>query len=563
VNALDLIFRDDYGQCTQAVNEMIRTGNSVDLIARSYVKNGPVKIIHVNGHLLYDKDRNISGLQGSMRDITKESKMKELLKKQEEQLSLVFNNAPFGIVLFEGDSIIKSNGAFLDMIGYSFLESINLDLSDIFEPENYISTDSGKNESVIEFSKNILTRNGEVIKTRINIKDFVSESNNGKYKIAIVEDITAEFAKQEEYLEQNKQLEIILEKSPLGIILAENDTFRNVNPAFCDLLGYSKREIFKTPFNRMIYHDDLENNNHLYQKLLQGEIDQFMVVQRYVKKNGDIIHAKTNVSAVRNSDGDLHYIVGVLEDITDQIESEITRSKLLKQLEKSNVELHNYAHIVSHDLKSPVRNISTLVSWIKSDCDMEEDHPAHKQIQLIENNLEKMEALIQGILIYSSVGTIDEPIKDVPLENVINSILKILFIPEHVKVRIISPLPIIRAHELRLQQLFQNIISNAINYIDKETGEVEVDCKEEDVFWVISVRDNGIGIPKRFHEKIFEIFQSLGTDVNVNSTGIGLSIVKKIVDQYEGEIDLISEEGKGTTFFVKFKKELHYGGEKN
>ena len=128
----------------------------------------------------------------------------------------------------------------------------------------------------------------------------------------------------------------------------------------------------------------------------------------------------------------------------------------------------------------------------------------------------------------------------------------LFFIPDHVKIVTVKELPFIKGDETRFYQLFQNIISNSVVHIEKEEGIVEIDYEDHGTYWQFSISDNGVGIPKEYHEKIFKIFESVGN--KERSTGIGLSIVKKIIEIYQGEIWLESEINIGTTFFFTIKK---------
>ena len=134
----------------------------------------------------------------------------------------------------------------------------------------------------------------------------------------------------------------------------------------------------------------------------------------------------------------------------------------------------------------------------------------------------------------------------------VTDIIDVIHIPNHIKVNITTSLPTVKGNKFRLQQLFQNLISNAVKYNDKEQGTVKISCKDDQQFWLFSIEDNGPGIPKKYHEKIFQIFQTLDT---IESTGIGLSIVKKIFDLYNGKVWVESEEHIGTTFYFTLKKQ--------
>ena len=242
-----------------------------------------------------------------------------------------------------------------------------------------------------------------------------------------------------------------------------------------------------------------------------------------------------------------------IDDQAKQIvEANNQKEQLVKSLEKQNIELNEYAHIVSHDLKSPLRSIDTITNWLIEDHRENMNSECMNNLQLILNNVEKMDSLISGILEYSTIDKAETNKYDVDIHHLVKEIIDIIYIPSHIKVVIKGILPTLKGDKFRLQQLFQNLIGNAINYIDKPEGFVEVGVKDKENYWEFYVKDNGIGIAEAYHEKIFKVFQKLSTDEK--STGIGLAIVKKIVDYYEGIIYLDSSINIGTTFYFTLPK---------
>jgi PAS domain S-box-containing protein len=231
---------------------------------------------------------------------------------------------------------------------------------------------------------------------------------------------------------------------------------------------------------------------------------------------------------------------------------ELKNIKLLKELEKSNEALQEYAHVVSHDLKSPLRSINALISWIQEDNKNAFDASSLENFSLIEMTLERMEQLISDILSYSSIGSDGLEKQEIDVNQVVLDLKKILFIPSHIKVKIQNKLPVVIGERAKIQQLFQNLISNAIKFNDKKRGLVEVDVSEKKSFYQFSIKDNGPGIEKKYHDKIFKIFHSLNK--NNSSSGIGLAVVKKIVDLFNGEIWLESKLNEGATFYFTLKK---------
>ncbi|MEM9678868.1 MAG: ATP-binding protein, partial [Bacteroidota bacterium] len=198
------------------------------------------------------------------------------------------------------------------------------------------------------------------------------------------------------------------------------------------------------------------------------------------------------------------------------------------------------------------RSIDALVQWIKEDNKGEFDQATNQNFELIETTLEKMEQLISDVLEYSSVSSESKNQTNVDLNELIQDLKQILYVPEHISIHILNQLPTIVGDKTKLQQLFQNLISNAIKFNDKEKGLIEIDVEEQKSYYQFSIKDNGVGIEKKHHDKIFKIFHALNK--NKESTGIGLSIVKKIVDMYKGEIWLASVPNEGATFFFTIKK---------
>lgn len=227
------------------------------------------------------------------------------------------------------------------------------------------------------------------------------------------------------------------------------------------------------------------------------------------------------------------------------------KQDMLNELAHQNQELSDYAHMVSHDLKSPLRSIDTLTAWLKEDYEESFDENGKKTLKLIRNNVEKMDTLINGILEYSTIGKDQIEVYDVDLNLVLDSILNIIEIPKHISITK-SNLPTIKGDKYRLQQLFQNLIANAIKYNDKDQGSIEVGVENQKKYWQFYIKDNGKGIEEAYFDKIFKTFEKL--ENTPESSGIGLSIVKKIVELYGGKIWVESKLHEGSTFYFTIKK---------
>lgn len=243
----------------------------------------------------------------------------------------------------------------------------------------------------------------------------------------------------------------------------------------------------------------------------------------------------------------------IKEQSLEIIKINLQREELLKSLEKQNKALDEYAHMVSHDLKAPLRSIDTVINWFIEDNEGNFDANSRKSLDLILFNVEKMDLLINGILNYSSIEKQESENRFLNLKILIDEIIRSINVPGNIEIKLNKQLPIVYGNHFRFQQLFQNLLQNAINYNDKENGLIVIDFIEREDEYEFAVTDNGIGINEKYQHKIFDIFSKLNS--NTKSTGIGLSIVKKIIDLYGGEIWLESQEAIGTTFYFTLPKQ--------
>jgi signal transduction histidine kinase len=237
---------------------------------------------------------------------------------------------------------------------------------------------------------------------------------------------------------------------------------------------------------------------------------------------------------------------------------------LNERLEEANQKLHDFAHVVSHDLKTPLRGIRRLTELIAADCANILTPDGRKHVQQITERVDRMYSFIDKILEYSSVEDKDEDKSMVDLGELVNSVIETIDAPEKVTITIENQLPVYECNETRIVQVFQNLLGNAVKYIDKPQGQIRVGCVEEESFWKFSVEDNGPGIEKKHFDKVFELFKTLVPPDKGGGTGIGLATVKKIVEMYGGSVWLDSEPGKGSTFFFSLpKREATSENEKN
>ena len=223
-------------------------------------------------------------------------------------------------------------------------------------------------------------------------------------------------------------------------------------------------------------------------------------------------------------------------------------------LKRKNEELDQFAHIVSHDMKAPLRGIDNVVSWIEEDHKEELSPKVADYLQLIKGRVIRGENLIQGLLSYARIGKDENHKEELNIHSLVEEVLENFALNPGTRINLSPLLPVIYSEKLPLLQIFSNLIGNAIKYNDKEEGEISVYHKEYADQWEFFVKDNGPGIGKNYHEKIFLIFQTLQERDSFESTGVGLAIVRKILDSRNEKIFVSSEPGKGSVFSFTWKK---------
>lgn len=273
-----------------------------------------------------------------------------------------------------------------------------------------------------------------------------------------------------------------------------------------------------------------------------------------LRKDGSVFPMDLTVAEMRL--GERRMFTGMVRDITARKQIERRNLSLLHELTCANEELTSFAYVVSHDLKAPLRGIGALADWLAADYAEQFDDEGREHMRLLIQRVHRMSGMIDGILQYSRVGRVKEAVGAVDLNRLLVEVVDLLAPPAHIAVTVQADLPTLLAEPTRIEQLFYNLVSNAIKYMDKPQGRVHIGCVDQGSEWHFCVTDNGPGIAARHVDKIFQLFQTLAPRDRVESTGVGLALVKKIVELYHGRIWLDSVPGSGTTFWCALPKAI-------
>lgn len=497
----------------------------------------------------------------TVEDITNEKAINDKLKKSENRLASLILNLQTGVLLEdENRKILLVNKKFCNMFSIEFEADamIGLDCTNSAEHVKVMFKDEEKFvnriNDILKNKENIAVEELELKDGRCFERRYIPIVIEGIFKgnLWSYDDITLKKNYNESLTNEKEKYRNIIDNMNIGLLEVDNnDCILLANQHFSTMSGYPVDFLIGKKGAELFLSE--EEGIKIYKKHFErntGISDSYELIIK--NKNGKERNWLVSGGPNYNLNGKIIGSIGLHFDITEIKELEKQKQLLLEKLERQNEQLLDYAHIVSHDLKSPLRSIHSLVTFIKEDTDVVFNDKTSNYFNMIQEKAEKMDFLIEGILTYSKIENTEKNKTQIDLNQVINNVKKIIFTPDNITIILKNKLPIINNDLYRMQQLFQNLISNAIIFNDKPEGYVEISSLEKDDHYVIAIKDNGIGIEKKNEKKIFEMFQSFNSDYK--STGIGLSIVKKILNGNDEKIWLESEKGIGTTFFFTLKK---------
>ncbi|WP_158923267.1 ATP-binding protein [Acidisphaera sp. S103] len=272
-----------------------------------------------------------------------------------------------------------------------------------------------------------------------------------------------------------------------------------------------------------------------------------------LRKDGTEFRLEIGLNPI-DIDGEPMVLAGII-DVSARHQAEREKEQQRAELERSNADLEEFAYAASHDLKAPLRAISHLVQWIVDDIEPVANAETLENIKLLQGRVARMQMLLDGLLAYSRIGHTNTTIEDVDIAEVIQEVVAMLGPPRGFVVACEGPMPVIRTHRVPIQRVLENLISNGLKHHDRTEGRITVQARAVDGLTEFRVTDDGPGIPPQFHDRIFLMFQTLASRDDVESSGIGLTIVKKKVQTHGGRIWVESAPpARGTSFVFTWKE---------
>jgi PAS domain S-box-containing protein len=385
--------------------------------------------------------------------------------------------------------------------------------------------------------------------------------------IYLISQLEKELREREQRLGESKTLiQAITTNVVDGIITLDQDgQIETINPAAARMFDYQPGEVIGQKLALLLTNPILGPTDANFSKLWNDPIAYSGSYLETVgfHKNGKSFPVEVSISEISLE----QRLIAIIRDITDRQQAKDNLAIKAREMERLNATLHltnsvlaarnqelnQFAYIASHDLKAPLRAIANLSVWLEEDlADLLPDEN-RQQMELMRGRVHRMEALINGLLEYSRAGRLETSPETVNVAALLEDIIETLSPPETFVIVVQPDMPTFRARRLLLRQVFANLIDNAIKY-SAEDGKVTISVTEQENIYTFAVSDNGPGIDPRYHDKIFTIFQTLEARDQRESTGIGLSIVKKIVETEGGRVWIESQVGQGATFFFTWLK---------
>jgi PAS domain S-box-containing protein len=503
-------------------------------------------------------------IKNTASELEKELKEKEL-EATKNRLEVIFES-------YSDAKIIESTDRHIEFVSNTFLDLFNIPREahdQLIGLSCEILRDNSKGFFLYE--NEFVSRVEEIIKNQepvneeiLELKDgrFVSRSYapillNGKLDGHIwrYKDVTLKINYDKSLEFQNEKYKNIIENINLGLMEVDNnDVILSVNNAFCNMSGYASYELIgKKAKDLLITNEYLEIIDKKIRVRKDGITDVFEI--EILAKNGETKYWLVSGSPNYNINGEVIGSLGIHLDITEIKTLNIKNEKLISDLRESNIELSNYAHIVSHDLKTPLHSIASCISWLNEDNEGKLTKDSLEYISMINDAILDMDQLISSTLQFSELRLSQKDNNSSETHLIVENIIMHLDSKklESISINILKPLPVIKLNNTKTKQVFQNLIENTFKYRDiKKNSFVNINWEEQNEYLLFSIEDNGIGIAEEHFDFIFEAFKKINN--RTDSSGIGLSIVKKIIAAAGGKIWFDSKLNEGTTFYFTIPK---------
>lgn len=502
------------------------------------------------------RDRHGSPLYfvSQIQDITKRKRAEEALRESERKFTTIFDQIPVAASLsrFPAAVISDVNEAFERAFGYTEQQvvgktTLELGMNTDTEGRARIGAQLQAQGSVRNVELKLRTKSGVARDFLVNI-DLVNIGAQ-RYILQTAHDITALKRAEEALQLEIERFRRFTESNIIGIIIGDAaGNLSLANDYYLKILGVTRQEFDegKVQWTTFTPPEWRLSDEKAIRELRERGVSE-PHEKEYIRADGTRVPVYIVDTVLPGPDEQLGAFV---LDISERKQAEQALQRLTEELRRSNAELEQFAYVASHDLQEPLRMVSSYVQLLKRRYQNKLDADADEFIHYAVDGATRMQGLINDLLSYSRVGTRGKPFAPVALDTALDHALNHLQIAldeSHAQIRRL-PLPTVTGDQGQITQVFQNLIANALKFHGEAAPQICVSAQRVENEWVVSVKDNGIGIDPQYRERIFVLFQRLHSREDYPGTGIGLTICKKIVERHGGRIWVESHSGQGATF---------------
>ncbi len=567
INAFELYPASEIRQAWLEQLRQEETLRSFEVQLRRY--DGSLIWVTESARVVRDAQGGVMYQEGSLEDITERVQAEQALRESRNLLQSLIQSLPQNVFSKDLEGrFTYANQHYCALQSKSLEEILGKTDFDLHPPdlaEKYRQDDQQviKSGQIFETVEEHQPREGEKVYVQVIKAPVVDAEGQVSGVIGIFWDVTEQRRAKEALAHERDLLHALMDNIPDTIYFKDRDSrFTRVNQAQARALGLSSPQaaIGKSDMD-FFPPEQAEAAYAAEREIIETGRPLIGQVEKVKWADGQVRWVSATKVPIVDAQGRVTGIVGISRDITERVQAERALEEKARELARSNADLEQFAYVISHDLREPLRMVASYLRLLREEYGDQLDAEADEFIQYAVDGATRMQVMVRDLLEYSRLGRNRGSFGPTDcgrvLEHALDNLL--LAVRENEAVITYDRLPTVWGDETQLEQLFQNLIGNAIKFRSQESPRVHVSAKQAADGWRFSVRDNGIGLDPAQADRIFEIFQRLHTSREYEGTGIGLAICKKIVERHGGRIWVESQPGQGATFYFTLPNQRREG----
>jgi PAS domain S-box-containing protein len=547
---IDFVHPDDRQSTLAAAHSLANGQSVVDFENRCQCKDG--SIVWVSWNATPYQQSNC--WYGVGRDITERKQLEAQLRQRESQLQLFVKYVPVGLAMFDRDMCyLSASDVWIDSHELGDRDFVGRSHYDLYPdlPQQWKEMHQRCLAGAIESCEEDLfpRPDGSIDWVRWEVRPWYTDTDEIGGIIIFSETITERKRQSAALLQSERKFSAIFNQTfQLMGLVSLDGVLLEANHAALKSVAAPESEIVGKSFWEAPWWHTEQLQQQLREAIATAAGGRFVRYEvEFPNFNGGLTITDFSLKPMFDEVGRVESIVAEAHDITD-------RKQAQADLEERNQELDSFVFVVSHDLKAPLRAVANLSQWIEDDLEGQLSNDTQSQMNLLRSRVNRMSATIDGLLEYARCGRSEDPIETVAVARLLADVIDSVAPPATFTIDLPAELPTFSTKRTPLFQVLVNLIGNGIKHHHSEAGKIQIAIAERGDFYEFAIADDGSGIAPEHHDRMFKIFQAVNPQKRSDSTGIGLAIVKKIIEAEGGTIRLESELGRGTTFYFTWPK---------